>query len=102
MTMCTAAGLVARLTCYARQSIRRHGTNDDYLYQDLPFATYPSELGVVYRAGIEVGGRRCPRCPDFIEVTSRVVRLRRPERGKWWTHERCADPTVADVVIVTT
>lgn len=99
MNTCTA-GLVARLTEYARQSIRRHGTNEDYERQDLPFASYPSEPGVVYRAGTEVGGRRCPRCPDYISVTSRVVRLRRKESGRWWVHERCADPTLADIVLI--
>jgi hypothetical protein len=70
-------------------SVRRAGRNSDYLAQDLPYAGYPATAGVVYRAGVAVGGRRCPRCPDFIAVTSRVVRLHRPENGRWWVHERC-------------
>jgi hypothetical protein len=71
-------------------SIRRHGENSDYQAQDLPYATYPSKPGVVYRAGTEVGGRCCPRCSVFIVATSKVVRLYRPEDGRWWVHERCA------------
>jgi hypothetical protein len=77
---------VAPEDCY---SIRRTGENSDYRAQDLPFATYPSKPGVVYRAGTEVGGRQCPRCSVFIIVTSRVVRLHRPEKGCWWVHKRC-------------
>ncbi len=73
----------------ARRSIKRHGSNDEYRAQDLPFVTYPSRTGVVYRAGTEGGGRRCPRCTSFIAVSSRVVRLEHPERGRWWVHERC-------------
>jgi len=76
-------------------SIRRHGRNDDYLAQDLPYAGFPIEPGVVYRAGIHVGGRRCPRCSTFIAVTSRIVRLHRPEDGRWWVHERCLDVVVS-------
>ncbi len=72
-------------------SIRRSGTNDEYAAQDVPYATFPSPPGVVFRAGTEVGGRICPRCPSFIAVTSRVVRLRRKEAGRWWVHERCAE-----------
>lgn len=79
-------GDLAPEDCY---SIRRTGSNDEYQAQDLPFARYPSKPGVVYRAGTEVGGRRCPRCPDFIAVTSRVVRLPRSEKRRWWVHERC-------------
>jgi hypothetical protein len=79
---------IAPEDCY---SIRRTGENSEYLAQDLPYATYPSKSGVVYRAGIEVGGRRCPRCSVFIIVTSRVVRLHRSEKDRWWVHERCSD-----------
>lgn len=75
------------LTQYA--SIKREGSNEDYQAQDLPYATFPSLVGKVYRAGTKVGGRRCPRCPDFIAVTSRVMRLRHPENGRWLVHERC-------------
>jgi len=71
------------------RSIKRNGANEEYQAQDLPFAGFPSKPGVAYRAGTEVGGQRCPRCPTYIAVTSRVVRLARPERGKWWVHERC-------------
>jgi|SRR5215211_6951378 len=87
-------GWVADLLCY---SIRRTGSNDDYQAQDLPYARYPSRAGVPYRAGTEVGGRRCPRCSDFILVTSRVVRLPRPEQGKWWVHERCYSKITVDL-----
>jgi len=73
-------------------SIKRNGSNQQYERQDLPFATFPSTPGVVYRAGTEVGGRRCLRCTTYIAVTSRVVRLAKPEGAgrKWWVHERCA------------
>ena len=78
-----------------RRSIRRNGTNDQYRGQDLPFATFPSPAGEVFRAGVQVGGRRCPRCDVFIAPTSRVVRLPRPERGRrWWVHSRCWSTTV--------
>lgn len=75
----------------SQRSIKRHGTNDEYQWQDLPFAEYPTDPGVIYRAGTEVGGRICPRCPDYIAVTSPVVRLWRPEEGRWWVHARCFD-----------
>jgi hypothetical protein len=58
---------IAPEDCY---SIRRSGDNSQYEYQDLPYATYPSKVGVVYRAGTLVGGSRCPRCSDYIAVTS--------------------------------
>jgi hypothetical protein len=90
---CSEADPLQSLLAYSarrgrRPSIKRDGCNEDYLAQDLPFACYPSKPGIVYRAGVETGGRRCPRCPDFIAVTGRVVRLHRPERGWWWVHER--------------
>jgi hypothetical protein len=72
-----------------RPSIRRNGANEDYKAQDLPFAIYPARPGVVYRAGTEVGGQRCPRCTTYIAVTSKVMRLKRRELGKCWVHERC-------------
>lgn len=53
-----------------RTSIKRDGTNLDYRAQNLPWATFPSQAGKVYRAGTEVGGRRCPRCPTYISVRS--------------------------------
>lgn len=94
------ADVVEMATSYAyrrsnggQRSIKRHGSNSEYQAQDLPYATFPSEVGVVYRAGTEVGGQQCPRCPDYIAVTSPVVRLPRPEHvghmKKWWVHERC-------------
>jgi hypothetical protein len=47
---------------------------------DLEIVPYPAEPGVTYRAGKKVGGAICPRCPKFIAVTSKVVRLYRPEK----------------------
>jgi hypothetical protein len=83
---------------YARYSIKRNGSNEDYELQDLPYATYPSRAGVLYRAGTDVGGRRCPRCPTFIAVHSPVVRLYRPEEGKWWVHRNCWTEALVDCV----
>lgn len=81
-----------------QRSIRRYGDNSRYRAQDLPFALWPSQIGVVYRAGTLIGGRRCPRCPKYIAVTSRVMRLVVPEAGRWWVHERCYGPLVVEVV----